>query len=202
MYPPCSAPFLPCSSNSPRGDIMNHFIWQWNLWNLGHNDGRKAKGRAHSRHCPCLAMLSKLQKHCNIATEILVHSRRITSVGRSDLNTQQTGYFRPISLSCPFVSSAACFFYLVYLRARFALPIPVCLSPPLSLYSLSPNVKRTKNVGQGLRPGVDRGRTDGVVERLDGWTRDRTQRCFMGRRRPAETKGEAGSERAVQRTLL
>ena len=48
MYPPrppCSALSLPCSSNAPRGDMMNHFIWQWNLWNLGHNDGREAKGR-------------------------------------------------------------------------------------------------------------------------------------------------------------
>ena len=43
--PPCSALSLPCSSNAPRGDMMNHFIWQWNLWNLGHNDGREAKGR-------------------------------------------------------------------------------------------------------------------------------------------------------------
>ena len=53
------APSLPCSSNAPRGDMTNHFIWRWNLWNLGHNDDRKAKDRAHSRHFQ--AMLSKLR---------------------------------------------------------------------------------------------------------------------------------------------
>ena len=140
MYPPCSAPFLPCSSNAPRGDIMNHFIWQWNLWNLGHNDGRKAKGRAHSRHCPCLAMLSKLQKNCNIATEILVHSRRTTSAGtwekRSQHLTMAELFSTHLTLK-PIRFFGCLLFYPVYLWVRFALPIPVCLSPPLSLYSFS-----------------------------------------------------------------
>ena len=72
----------------------------------------------------------------------------------------------------------------------------VFISPSFSLYSFSPNVKRTKNVGQGLRPGVERGRADGVVGRLDGWRWTRGQSEVLHGARVAGRNKRRGGEQA------